>query len=87
MGFPKTVERRALRRATGPGRSSESSQGFFSLGKCMIWTLEINSTGATGWLSWLSIKLLFSAQVMISAHVEPAQESLSPSSFVPPPKI
>ena len=56
--------------------------------------------GAPGWLSWLSVRLLISAQVMISRSVssspasdsvltaqslEPALDSVSPSLSTPPP--
>ena len=62
--------------------------------------LRVKSDGAPGWLSWLSIQLLVSAQVMISQFcefepsirlradsVEPAWDSLSPSHSAPSPFV
>ena len=51
---------------------------------------EYKNTGAPGWLSWLNIHLLISAQLMIShfSHIpstESAWDSLSPSLSVPTP--
>ena len=58
------------------------------MGVFMFWLMD-DETGAPGWLSRLSVKLLISAQVMISRFVgsstEPAWESLSPFLSAPPP--
>ena len=56
--------------------------------------IEENARGrAPGWLSWLSLRLLVSAQLMISwlgggvpaPHMEPTWDSLSPSLSLPLP--
>ena len=49
----------------------------------------VKDIGVPGWLSWLSSRLLISAQVMISESwdralsMEPAWDSLSPSALSP----
>ena len=39
---------------------------FYNLNKMTAFFLKGNLIGAPGWLSWLSVRVLISAQVMIS---------------------